>query len=164
MTNTLGEVVLGEELLIEVTQPEPQYLFMYGRAPQIGSQTAFIHGFVWPIPSFALNSYIEGKDTLKRTTDPSWGTEAQAEAEIEEIGGSNIVNLYEPKMAYMNGSIKSLASTGRMAYIVMNAKLMDIPTNDGKENYSARRAQDFGPHEKDILLFNAPTWVRGPHD
>ena len=143
MVNVVGESVVGEHFDVEVDVSEPQYAFMYGRAPEIGSTPVFIHAFRHWIESFAIPSYIEGADNAHNNEESSWGSEAQAEAEIAAVGGSEIVNIYEPKYLYMNGYITSLASTGRRAYIVSKALLMDVPTQDGKENPYANRAVDY---------------------
>lgn len=164
MINVLGEEVIGGEIVVEQEYGDTP-AFISGSGPIISGVPAYLRSEILEAFSFAQFVHVQGGESnIKNNEQEDWGTQAEWNAEMN-AGGTLIDNIYEPAKHYINGAaIPTLSSTGRYAYIVMRAHLMDVPTQDGNENIYANRAVDYGDHQNDILLYRSPQWILGPHD
>lgn len=159
--NVVGEAPLGE--FYDIEQVENIYLgsYIYGMEGMSSAQSAFMHAYVFPI---VLNqrAYIAGIISYKTNEDYDWGTHEQVDADIAEVGTSNITNIYYPIKGYINGVDFPNLTVAQNAFIVMKDHLMHVPVDDGKINPIANILTDYGPHQNHMRLISGPEWIDGP--
>lgn len=161
--NVIGEAPIGESYTVEQAYDDtPALSFIYGVGPVESGQSAFLHGYIFPLPAFYQRLYIEGVVSFQTNLDDNWGTYEEAEAEINEVGSTNINSFYYPIKSYINGAAPPNITKTQNAYIVMKTLVMDVPTKDGMDNPIANMAEDFGDHKNHMRLYRQPTWIDGP--
>lgn len=106
---------------------------------------------------FTQGVFIEGFNSANNNIGPSWGT-------VEDIA-LGIYNIYRPVSAYINGHtyVPPSMTAFTRAYIAYNGTILRSLTLDGRLDPSTTVVDDSSPVNNDGTLYNAPTWVAGPH-